>query len=38
MVIVGYLENIGVFFFFLYRCFLYFGLDHRAVIMLPDFR
>ena len=31
MVVVGYLENIGSV-FFLYRCFLYFGLDHRAVV------
>ena len=23
---------------FLYRCFLYFGFDHRVAIMLSDFR
>ena len=37
MVVVGYLENIGSV-LFLYRLFLYFGLDHHAVVMLSDFR
>ena len=37
MVIVGYLENIGSV-FFLYRLFLYFELDHLAVVMMSDFR
>ena len=37
MIVVGFLENIGSVFF--YTCdFLYFGLDHRAVVMLSDFR
>ena len=35
MVVVGFLENIGS--VFLYRLFLYFGLDHCAVVMLLDF-
>ena len=38
MVVVGYLENIGNVFFFFIQVLLYFGLDHRAVVMLPDFR
>ena len=38
MVVVGYLENIGSVFFFYTGDFLYFGLNHRAVVMLPDFR
>ena len=36
MVVVGFLENIGSAFFI--QVILYFGLDHRAVVMLPDFR
>ena len=37
MVVVGFLENIGRVFFFI-EVILYFGLDHRATVMLPDFR
>ena len=36
MVIVGYLENIGSVCFT--QVILYFGLDHCAAVMLPDFR
>ena len=37
MIVVGFLENIGSIFF--HTCdFLYFRLDHRAVVMLSDFR
>ena len=36
MVVVGFLENIGSVFFIL--VILYFGLDHRAAVMLPNFR
>ena len=35
MVVVGFLENIGS--VFIIHVILYFGLDHRAGIMLPDF-
>ena len=36
MIVVGFLENIGSVFF--YTCdFLYFGLDHHAVVMLSYF-
>ena len=35
MVVVGFLENIGSVFFI--QVILYFGLDHRAAVMLPDF-
>ena len=37
MIVVGFWKILGVY-FFIYRRFLYFGLDHRAVVMLPDFR
>ena len=37
MVVVGFLENIGSVFFFIQVIFV-FRLDHRAAIMLPDFR
>ena len=37
MIVVGFWKNIGII-FILYRRFLYFELNHRAVIMLPDFR
>ena len=30
------LENIGSLYFL--QVILYFGIDHRAVVMLPDFR
>ena len=36
MIVIEFWKNIGSLFF--YRGFLYFGLDHRAVVMLPDFR
>ena len=35
MVVVGFLENIGSVFFI--QVILYFGLDHRAAVMLPNF-
>ena len=37
MVVVGYLENTGSVFFFIQVIFV-FRLDHRAVVMMPDFR
>ena len=37
MVVVRFLENIRSI-FFLYRLFLYFGLNHRVAVMLSDFR
>ena len=37
MVVVRFLENIGSVLFFI-QVILYFGLDHRATVMLPDFR
>ena len=37
IVVVGHLENIESV-FFLIQVILYFGLDHRAVVMLLDFR
>ena len=36
MVVVGYLENIGSVCFI--QEILYFGFDHSATVMLPDFR
>ena len=36
MIVVGFLENIGSVFFYI-QMILYFGLDHRAVVMLSDF-
>ena len=38
IVVVGHLENIRSVFFFFIQVILYFGLDHRAVVMLSDFR
>ena len=35
MVVVGFLEILEVYFFI--QVILYFGLDHRAAIMLPNF-
>ena len=37
MIVVGFWKLLRVY-FFLYMCFLYFGLDHCAVVMLSDFR
>ena len=37
MIIFGFWKNIGSLYFFL-QVILYFGFDHRAVVMLPDFR
>ena len=37
MIVVGFWKILGVY-FFIHVIFLYFGLDHRAVIMLSDFR
>ena len=36
MIVVGFWKILGVYFFI--QVILYFGLDHRAVVMLPDFR
>ena len=36
MVVVGFLENIGSVCFI--QVTLYFRLDHRATVMLPNFR
>ena len=36
MVIVEFLKNIRSLFFI--QVILYFGLDHRAAVMLPNFR
>ena len=38
MVVVGFLENIGSVFFFYIQVIFYFGLDHRAAVMLSNFR
>ena len=35
MVVVGFWKTLGVYFFI--QEILYFGFDHRAVFMLPDF-
>ena len=35
MVVVGFLENIGSVFFI--HVILYFRLDHRVAVMLPNF-
>ena len=35
MIVVGFWKILGVYIFYIYRLFLYFGLDHRAVVMLP---
>ena len=37
IVVVGHLANIGSVFFFFIQVILYFGLDHRVVVMLSDF-
>ena len=37
MVVVGFFGNIGSVFFFIHML-LYFDLDHRAVVMLMNFR
>ena len=36
MIVVGFWKILGVYFYI--QVILYFGLDHRAVVMLPDFR
>ena len=36
MVVIEFWKILGVYFFT--GDFLYFGIDHRAVVMLPDFR
>ena len=36
MIVVGFWKNIGSLYFFL-QVILYFGFDHLAVVMLPDF-
>ena len=35
MIVVGFSKILGVYFFI--HVILYFGLNHRAVVMLPDF-
>ena len=35
MIVVGFWKILGVYFFI--QVILYFGLDHRAVVMLLDF-
>ena len=37
MIVVGFWKILGVYFFYK-QVILYFGLDHCAVFMLPDFR
>ena len=37
MIVVGFWKILGVYFFYIH-VILYFGLDHCAVFMLPDFR
>ena len=37
MIVVGFWKNIGSLYLFFF-VILYFGFDHRAVVMLPDFR
>ena len=37
MIVVGFWKTLGVYFFFI-QMILYFRLDHRAVVMLQDFR
>ena len=36
MIVVGFWKILGVYFFI--QVIFYFGLDHRAVVMLQDFR
>ena len=36
MVVVGFLEILGVYFFI--QVIFYFGLDHCEAVMLPNFR
>ena len=36
MIVVGFWKILGVYFFI--QLILYFGHDHHAVVMLPDFR
>ena len=38
MIVVGFWKILGVYFFFYIHVILYFGLDHRTVVMLSDFR
>ena len=37
MIVVGFWKTLGVYFFFYIQMILYFGLDHRVVVMLSDF-
>ena len=37
MIVVEFWKILGVY-FFIYMRFLYFGLNHRAVVMLSDFQ
>ena len=37
MTVVGFWKILGIYFFYIH-VILYFGLDHLAVVMLPDFR
>ena len=36
MIVVGFWKILGVYFFYIH-VILYFGLDHRTVVMLSDF-
>ena len=36
MIVVGFWKTLRVYFFYI-QMILYFGLDHRAVVMLSDF-
>ena len=38
MIVVGFWKTLGAYIFFYIQMILYFGLDHRAVVMLSDFR
>ena len=38
MIVVGFWKTLGVYIFLYIQLILYFGLDHRTVVMLPDFR
>ena len=39
MIIFGFWKNMGsLYIFIVVQVILYFGFDHRAVVMLPNFR
>ena len=37
MIVVGFWKILGLYFFYI-QMILHFGLDHRAVVMMPHFR